>query len=176
MKLRNCPFCGSEPEVSMYGPLIEGEPRIVIWCVNSECPMDDVGGNNFDTEDAAIKAWNTRADVWISVEDRLPGDKQYVLVDPPFISGAFKDEPRHVLFWNKRLGRFQYYLGDSVHNAYDIRHWRTLPNYAYSTMEEYESIVGFKVNDAFKMGWDMARTTNEMLGIINTREEKNETL
>ena len=62
MKLRNCPFCGSEPEVSMYGPLIEGEPRIVIWCVNSECPMDDVGGNNFDSEEAAIKAWNARTD------------------------------------------------------------------------------------------------------------------
>ena len=126
--------------------------------------------------DDQVKAWNTRADGWISVGTRMPGDKQYVLVDPPFVSSTFKDEPRHVLFWNKRLGRFQYYLGDSVHNAYDITHWRALPNCAYSTIEEYESIVGFKVNDAFKMGWDMARTTNEMLGIINTREEKNETL
>ena len=166
-ELRSCPFCGREPDVpekSVDGYWVE--------CSNPNC----MALIESDTKEDAIKAWNTRADVWISVEDRLPGDKQYVLVDPPFISGAFKDEPRHVLFWNKRLGRFQYYLGDSVHNAYDIRHWRTLPNYAYSTMEEYESIVGFKVNDAFKMGWDMARTTNEMLGIINTREEKNETL
>jgi len=61
-ELKNCPFCGSEPELGLHGPLVDGEPRIAIWCVSGKCPMDDVGGNNFDTEDAAIKAWNTRAD------------------------------------------------------------------------------------------------------------------
>lgn len=38
-------------------------------------------------------------------------------------------------------------------------------DYTYSTIEEFESFVGFKVNDAFKDGWRMARTTNKMLGI-----------
>ena len=60
--IKNCPFCGSEPELGLHGPLVDGEPRIAIWCVSGKCPMDDVGGNNFDTEEAAIKAWNTRAD------------------------------------------------------------------------------------------------------------------
>ena len=60
MELLNCPFCGSEPEVSEHGPLIDGELGIAIWCVSGDCRMDDVGGMNFDSEEQAIKAWNTR--------------------------------------------------------------------------------------------------------------------
>ena len=56
----NCPFCGTEPEVSEHGPLVDGETRIAIWCVNSSCPLDDVGSNNHVNEEQAIKAWNTR--------------------------------------------------------------------------------------------------------------------
>jgi hypothetical protein len=36
------------------------------------------------------------------------------------------------------------------------------PDYAYPTIEDYEEIVGFEVNDTFKMGWAMARTTNNL--------------
>jgi hypothetical protein len=36
------------------------------------------------------------------------------------------------------------------------------PDYAYPTIEGYEEITGFKVNDTFKMGWVMARTTNDL--------------
>jgi len=42
--------------------------------------------------------------------------------------------------------------------------------YAYKTIEEYESLTDFKVNEAFKLGWRMARVKNKHLGI----EEKNE--
>ena len=35
--------------------------------------------------------------------------------------------------------------------------------YAYKTVEEYEEILGQKVNDAFRIGWDMARTKNKHL-------------
>ena len=38
-------------------------------------------------------------------------------------------------------------------------------DYAYKTIEEFERIVGYKVADAFRVGWDMARTTNKTLGI-----------
>jgi Lar family restriction alleviation protein len=58
--LAPCPFCGNKPEVSEHGPLIDGEPGIAIWCVSGDCRMDDVGGMNFDSEEQAIKAWNTR--------------------------------------------------------------------------------------------------------------------
>ena len=31
-------------------------------------------------------------------------------------------------------------------------------DYAYADIEEYEQIVGRKVNEAFRIGWDMGRT------------------
>jgi hypothetical protein len=50
----------------------------------------------------------------------------------------------------------------------------TEPDYAYKTVEEYESIVGFKVNQAFRMAWNLARITNQQLGITQESEETNE--
>jgi len=40
------------------------------------------------------------------------------------------------------------------------------PDYAYKTIEEYEETVGYKVNEAFRIGWAMARTTKAQLGIL----------
>ena len=46
------------------------------------------------------------------------------------------------------------------------------PDYAYSTIEDYEELVGFKVNDAFRVGWSMARTTNDLFAqMINQMED-----
>jgi hypothetical protein len=42
--------------------------------------------------------------------------------------------------------------------------------YAYKTIQEYENIVGYQINDAFRMGWDMARMKNKNFGIFE--EEK----
>jgi hypothetical protein len=36
------------------------------------------------------------------------------------------------------------------------------PDYAWPTIADYEKEVGFKVNDAFKAAWTMARTTNDL--------------
>jgi len=36
-------------------------------------------------------------------------------------------------------------------------------SYAYHDIEEYENIVGYPVNNAFKTGWIMARTTNSLI-------------
>ena len=44
-----------------------------------------------------------------------------------------------------------------------------VPDYAWPTVADYEKDVGFEVNDAFKMAWDMARTTNALF----IRVEKN---
>ena len=35
-------------------------------------------------------------------------------------------------------------------------------DYAWPTVADYEKDVGFEVNDAFKMAWAMARTTNAL--------------
>lgn len=37
-------------------------------------------------------------------------------------------------------------------------------DFAYATIEEFEEIVGYKVNEVFRNGWRMARTTNAQLG------------
>jgi hypothetical protein len=37
-----------------------------------------------------------------------------------------------------------------------------VPDYAWPTVADYEKDVGFEVNEAFKMAWAMARTTNAL--------------
>jgi hypothetical protein len=44
-----------------------------------------------------------------------------------------------------------------------------VPDYAWPTVADYEKDVGFEVNEAFKMAWAMARTTNALF----TQVEKN---
>jgi hypothetical protein len=44
-----------------------------------------------------------------------------------------------------------------------------VPDYAWPTVADYEKDVGFEVNEAFKMAWGMARTTNALF----TQVEKN---
>ena len=44
-------------------------------------------------------------------------------------------------------------------------------DYAYADIDEYENITGLKVNDGFRVGWHMARTTNADLGIGSETEE-----
>lgn len=38
-------------------------------------------------------------------------------------------------------------------------------DYAYDSVEEYEEYFGGEVNEAFRIGWNMARATNQQLGI-----------
>ena len=45
------------------------------------------------------------------------------------------------------------------------------PVFAYKVIEEIEEILGYKVNDVFRNGWCMARTTNAMLGISEPEEK-----
>lgn len=49
----------------------------------------------------------------------------------------------------------------------------TTDDFAYRTIEEYEQIVGFKVNEAFKLGWLMARTTNSQLAGLTEPQNGN---
>lgn len=37
------------------------------------------------------------------------------------------------------------------------------PDYAYPTINDYESCIGYPVGEAFKIGWMMARTTNSII-------------
>lgn len=42
-------------------------------------------------------------------------------------------------------------------------------DWAFQTIAEYEECSSFKVNEAFRIGWDMARTTNRMLGLASPK-------
>jgi hypothetical protein len=48
------------------------------------------------------------------------------------------------------------------------------PNYAYTTLREYEELVGRKVCEAFRTGWDMARTTTDHLAELAKTAERGE--
>lgn len=43
--------------------------------------------------------------------------------------------------------------------------WKSSCDYAFPTMQFYEDIVGFKVNDVFETAWNLARATNRDIGI-----------
>ena len=44
-------------------------------------------------------------------------------------------------------------------------------DYAYKDVAEFEEIVKYKVNEAFRTGWSMARTTNKQLRALAGEEE-----
>ena len=46
------------------------------------------------------------------------------------------------------------------------------PDYAWPTVADYEKDVGIEVNQVFKMAWNMARTTNKMMGITSPPQRK----
>ena len=65
MKIRNCPFCGSEATITEHMPKVHGKPQWQIGCEEDFCLMSP-GAYGFGSKKQAIKAWNTRADVELS--------------------------------------------------------------------------------------------------------------
>lgn len=59
MKIKPCPFCGKIPELEKEKN-ISGHQHFAIYCLNLDCPMDDVWVNCCPTKEKAIELWNTR--------------------------------------------------------------------------------------------------------------------
>ena len=62
-ELRECPFCGSDARVEMTGTTIENGEEYddyTVECTNREC-LCFLGVGLFRSREAAIKAWNRRA-------------------------------------------------------------------------------------------------------------------
>ena len=72
-KLKLCPFCGGEAE-SDFGFDHTNKTYFYVNCL--QCGAET---NHFKTKAEAITAWNTRADSWIPVSERLPKDEEQVI-------------------------------------------------------------------------------------------------
>jgi len=69
IELKSCPFCGFSAFIEETDLEWKDQFPYRILCGNEDC----AGSHSWaSTEEEAITAWNTRADGWISVEDRLP--------------------------------------------------------------------------------------------------------
>ena len=117
-ELKSCPFCGRDAHVKTYQVCEDGEESSA-GCY--ECQIFTPGMEGpYGNSEAAIQAWNSRVDNWISVEDRLP--EIDVRVD----------------VWLKRNAEAQrgiwkgdYWRIDDHHsekyNITDVTHWQPLP-------------------------------------------------
>lgn len=54
LRIKRCPFCGSEPEVMGSG---EGQKGLMIHCIGAQCPNPSVSYYDHQT---AIRVWNRR--------------------------------------------------------------------------------------------------------------------
>ena len=108
-ELKNCPFCGDN-NVKPYN-LLGQDTDYAVACCNIDCGAE---GPDKDTEEAAIKAWNTRTDWWIPVSERLPEDDSLTLI---------YDEVSQRTY----LGRLEW--GDWFYKGVKCypTHWRPLP-------------------------------------------------
>lgn len=57
--IKSCPFCGRAGEA-----ISEGNKYWYVACTNSSCPMGCVSTYTYDNLEQAIKAWNTRQEIW----------------------------------------------------------------------------------------------------------------
>ena len=55
--MKPCPFCGSEATIEHKNVL----ETWIVECSNTNCPASYMIGNDYDTEEEAIEAWNRRA-------------------------------------------------------------------------------------------------------------------
>jgi len=112
MKLKNCPFCGSS---NLYV-----DDLIYVACFD----CSTIGPSKDDKQDA-IKAWNTRAGGWISIEDRLPelsdGTFDYFLVG---VYDGLMSETQVAVFSEPKGWHS---LGRDKKPKKGVTHWRPMP-------------------------------------------------
>ena len=67
-ELKPCPFCGGDAELFKNAGYV--------YCTTVDCPASELGMVDKNTDEEAIKQWNTRNDLdkdeWVSVDERLP--------------------------------------------------------------------------------------------------------
>lgn len=107
-ELKTCPFCGVVENVIRRRT--DKEANFSFWHVCPGTYNIFTTADEFKTKQEAIKAWNTRANDWVSVEDRLPEIDQYVLWCHK--SGAYYVEARD--------------KDDYMETYEDVTHWQLI--------------------------------------------------
>ena len=75
----------------------------------------------------------------------------------PFTLGAELDEDYEIKVWRD--------IEDCDPDFRELMAVEKLSAHTSETIQDYEDAVGMKVSEAFRLGWNMARTTNTMLGL-----------
>lgn len=73
-KLKPCPFCGGKADTGHHKSRNKDDEYYLVMCVH--CFARTVG----ETIEEAEDTWNTRADGWIPVSEKLPEKQQTVIV------------------------------------------------------------------------------------------------
>ena len=58
-ELKRCPFCGGDGVITQKRNL----ETWIVECSNPICPASYMIGNDYDTKEEAIEAWNRRCEV-----------------------------------------------------------------------------------------------------------------
>lgn len=60
MELKDCPFCGNSAHV-YFTKYPNGESAYCVCCIHeADCYLEGAVEADFETEEAAVKAWNRR--------------------------------------------------------------------------------------------------------------------
>lgn len=120
-ELKNCPYCGGK--AAIYS-CTSGDDESGYYALWSACCIE-CGSKTDDSicSDAATEKWNTRADGWVSVGDRLPvaGAKVLILLEvgENIERGEYIGDGDFKGNWCNRRGK---------NYCYKVTHWMPLPS------------------------------------------------
>lgn len=113
-ELLPCPFCG------YHSPWIMDLKYDEVFKFAIKCPICTACIANNESEEKIIEAWNRRSSGWISVKDRLPENKQIVLVITEFGEMA-------VCRTDINTHNYIFMLNDTSLQTKKVTHWMPLP-------------------------------------------------
>jgi len=112
--LKLCPHCGGKADAAGK------DDYMYIYCTECGCSTDGHLRPEFGGQcDSHINDWNTRADGWISVDDRLPRIDEEVMI--------FTDGDEMFLAWREGDGDGVTAWSDGECFGFKPTHWKPLP-------------------------------------------------